>query len=77
MNFITKLPPSKNPVIKVQYNSIWVVVDRYSKWAHCLPFKESYNAKDLRYLWKDRIMRVRDDPEEIISDWDKLFTSAY
>ena len=31
MDFITKLPLSKDPVTEIEYDSIWVVVDRYSK----------------------------------------------
>ena len=53
-----KLPPLKDPVTKIEYDSIWVVVDKYFKWAHCLPFKESYTAKDFGYLWRDRIIQI-------------------
>ena len=77
MDFITKLPLSKDPITEIEYDSIWVVVDRYLKWTYCLPFKENYTAKDLGFLWRDRIVRIRGNPEEIISDRDKLFTSAY
>ena len=77
MDFITKLPLSENPVTKIKYDSIWVIIDRYSKWVHCFPFKETYTAKDLEYLWRDRFVRIHGNPQEIISDRDKLFTSAY
>ena len=77
MDFITKLPVSEDPTTKVKYDSIWVIVDRYSKWAHCLPFRETYTAKELGYLWRDRFARIHGDPEEIINNRDKLFTSTY
>ena len=77
MDFITKLPLSEDPVTKIKYDSIWVVVDRYSKWVHCFSFKETYTAKDLGYLWRDRFVRIHDNPQEIINDRDKLFTSVY
>ena len=53
-----KLPLLKDPVTKVQYDNIWVIIDKYFKWAYYLPFKKSYTAKDLGYLWRDRIVQV-------------------
>ncbi|GJZ14892.1 ty3-gypsy retrotransposon protein [Tanacetum coccineum] len=38
MDFITQLPPSKGKV------SIWVIVDRLSKYAHFLPLSPNYTA---------------------------------
>ena len=31
MDFITKLPKSKDPATRIQYDSIWVVIDRLTK----------------------------------------------
>ena len=77
MDFITKLPGSMDPLTGIEYDSIWVIVDRFTKWTHLLPFKESYNAKQLDMAWQDRIARLKGEPGEIISDRDKLFTSAF
>ena len=77
MDFITKLPKSKDPITEIEYDAIWVIVDRYSKWVHCIPFREDYDSKKLHYLWMDRVVRIRGHPDEIISDRDKLFTSSY
>ena len=63
-----KLPLSKDPVTKIQYDSIYVVIDKFFKLAHCLPFKKSYNIKNLGYLWRDRIVCVRGDLEKIINN---------
>jgi hypothetical protein len=40
MDFITKLPLSKDPTIGVKYNSILIVVDRLTKWVYFIPYKE-------------------------------------
>lgn len=45
MDFITKLPRSKDSVTEVTYDSIWVIMDRMTKWAYFLPFFEKYTAK--------------------------------
>jgi hypothetical protein len=77
MDFITKLPPSCDPADGIIYDAIMVIVDRHTKYTTILPFKETYDAIKLGYIFLDRIIRNRGFPKEIISDRDKLFTSAY
>jgi hypothetical protein len=40
MDFITKLLASKNLVTGVEYNTILIIVDIYTKWSYFLPYKE-------------------------------------
>lgn len=40
MDFITKLPASRDLVTKVEYDSILTIVDRLTKWSYFLPYKE-------------------------------------
>ena len=40
MDFIVKLPLSKDIITDIKYNSILVVVDRLTKYAHFIPWKE-------------------------------------
>ena len=77
MDFITKFPPSMDPTTKEVYDSIMVVVDRHTKYSTIIPFREEYNTVQLAYLFLDKVVKIRRFPEEIISDRDKLFTSAY
>jgi transposase InsO family protein len=59
------------------YDSIFVVVDWFTKYAEMIPFRHSYTAEQLAHVFKDRIIRYHSIPELIISDRDKLFTSNY
>ena len=77
MDFMTSLPPSEEPSTKEIYDSILVVVDRYTKYMTILPFNKKYDATQLAYIFIDRIVRIRGFPKEVISDRDKLFRSAY
>ena len=77
MDFITKLPKSKDPTTTEVYDAIMVIVDRLTKYAIMLPFKEKYNAEQLAFLLLDRLIRDHSIPESITSDRDKLFTSNY
>jgi hypothetical protein len=76
-DFIVKLPPSKEPMTKVAYDSIWVVTDRLTKYGYFIPYKESSDAPELAYAFLRIILSQHGLPEEIISDRDKLFISKF
>ena len=77
MDFVTGLPWSKDPTTELAYDSILVIVDRFTKYAIMVPFRRDYTAQQLAYVLKDRLIREHGIPRTIISDRDKLFTSNY
>ena len=77
MDFITKLPKSKDPTTAEVYNAIIVIIDRLTKYTIILPFKEKYNAEQLAFILLDKLIRDYSIPKSITSDRDKLFTSNY
>ena len=77
IDFITKLPKSKDPVTGITYNSIMVIVDRFTKYLIVVPFKETHTAEQLGHLLLDRLVRDHGVLITIITDRDKLFTSNY
>ena len=77
MDFITKLPKSKDPVTGITYDSIMVIVDRFTKYLIAVPFKETHTAEQLGHLLLDRLVRDHRVPITVITDRDKLFTSNY
>ena len=50
MDFITKLPKSKDPITNITYDTIWVIVNKHTKWTHILLFKETYTAKNFENI---------------------------
>jgi hypothetical protein len=76
-DFVVKLPPSKDPMTGVTYDSILVIVDRLTKFGYMIPYKESSTAEDLAYIFLRIVASVHGVPTEIISDRDKLFTSKF
>ncbi|CAJ2661553.1 unnamed protein product [Trifolium pratense] len=71
MDFIGGLP-------KVQgVDTIMVVVDRLTKYAHFLPVKHPYTAKDIAELFIKEIVRLHGFPSSIVSDRDKVFLSSF
>ena len=77
MDFITKLPKSKDPVTGITYNLIMVIVDRFTKYLIVVLFKETHTAEQLGHLLLDRLVRDHGVLIMIITDRDKLFTSNY
>jgi hypothetical protein len=71
MDFIEGLPMSDNA------NVILVIVDRLTKYAHFLPLKHPYTAATVAKLYLDNIVKLHGVPLSIISDRDKIFTSAF
>ena len=49
MDFITKLPKSKDLLIKTEYDSIFIVVDRLLGFRSFEPYLESSDSKALVY----------------------------
>jgi hypothetical protein len=47
MDFVVKLPISIDPIIKVAYDLIIIIVDKLTKYAIIIPFKETYNILEL------------------------------
>nr|GFA15644.1 putative reverse transcriptase domain-containing protein [Tanacetum cinerariifolium] len=65
MDFITKLPKTTNG-----YDTIWVIVDRLTKYAHFLPMKENDPMEKLMKLYMKEVVTRRGVPVSIISDRD-------
>ena len=77
MDFVVKLPKSKDPVTGDTFDSIMVIVDKLTKYAVLIPYKETYKAYQLGFILLDKLIRDHGIPESIILDRDRLFISYY
>ncbi|KAM6542928.1 hypothetical protein CsatB_007375 [Cannabis sativa] len=59
------------------YDSVWVLVDRFTKSAHFLPIKVTYTIDQYADLYVKEIVRLHGIPKCIISDRDPKFTSKF
>jgi len=57
-------------------NCIMVVVDKFSKYAHFVPLTQPFTALKVAVAYMDNIYKLHGFPQAIISDRDRIFTSA-
>jgi transposase InsO family protein len=71
LDFIEGLPRSAHA------DTILVVVDLFSKYAHFLPLLHPYTALKVAQLLMDSVYKLHGLPQSIVSDRDKVFTSKF
>jgi hypothetical protein len=72
MDFIVGLPKTSKG-----YESIWVIVDRFTKAAHFLPVKTLYPTKTYVELYIARIMSLHGVPKTIVFDQGPQFVYKF
>ena len=76
MDFITDLPPSKDAE-DAAYDSILVIMDRYTKMALYIPTRKTVTAEELAQLFVHRVVRSYGVPKGIVSDGGAVFTRNF
>lgn len=71
MDFIVKLPKSNG------FDSILVVVDRFSKMSHFMACNEAMDAEQLADLFLKTVIKYHGLPMDIVTDRGTLFTSRF
>ncbi|WVZ75482.1 LOW QUALITY PROTEIN: hypothetical protein U9M48_023528 [Paspalum notatum var. saurae] len=72
MDFVVGLPRTQKG-----YDSIWVIIDRFTKSAHFLPVKTVYRANTYAKLYIAKIVSLHGVPRTITSDRGSVFVSHF
>lgn len=70
MDFIEGLPKSQ------KFDTIMVVIDKYTKYAHFIPLAHPFSTLTVAQAYLDLVYKLHGLPQGIVSDRDKIFTSA-
>lgn len=70
LDFIEGLPKSKT------FNTILVVIEKFSKYAHFIPLAHPYTTLTIAQLYLNNVYKLHGLPNITISHRDKIFTSA-
>lgn len=71
MDFITRLPNSGG------YDTMLVVIDRFSKFAHFIPIKHPHTAKDIANVFLREIVKLHGYLKSTVTDHDRVFISHF
>jgi len=72
MDFVVRLPRTPRG-----FDSIWVIVDRLTKFAHFILINIRFSLEKLTSLYISEIVRLHGVPSSIVSDRDPRFTSRF
>ena len=72
MDFIVGLPPTHN-----NFDSIWVIVDRLTKFAHFILVRTDYRPHEYAELYFSHIVRLHSVLRTIVSDRGPQFTTHF
>ena len=72
MDFVSVLPRTQRG-----HDTIWVIVDRLTKYAHFLTISMKYSLEKLAKLYLDKMVKLHRIPVSIVVDWDPRFMSNF
>jgi hypothetical protein len=73
LDFVIKLLLSRDPIIRIEYDSILVIMDRLTKYIYIILYLEASTAENLVYAFLRVVIANYNALEEMISDKDKFF----
>src|SRR6266566_431221 len=77
MDFIVKLSKSRDLVNNINYNSIFVIIERFIKYSKFIFINESYSTEDFVDIVIRKIINNYRLPDEFVTDRSTIFVFQF
>ena len=72
-DFIVKLLKLKNPITRQEYNSIFIIINKFTKWGYFITYTKEILAEDIAQVYIKEVFLRYEISDKIISDKDTRF----
>ena len=72
-----KLLKLKDPITKQEYNSIFIIIDKFTKWGYFIAYIKEILVKDVVQVYIKEVFVRYGVPDKIILDKDTRFILAF
>ena len=72
-----KLPKLKDPITEQEYNSIFIIVDKFTKWGYFIAYTEEILAEDMAQIYIKEVFLKYGVLAKIILNRDTKFILAF
>ena len=76
-DFIVKLSKLKNPIIGQEYDSIFIIIDKFTKWGYFIAYIEEILAEDIVQVYIKEVFSKHRALDKIILNKDTRFMLAF
>ena len=76
-DFIIKLLKSKDPIIRQEYDSIFIIIDKFIKWGYFITYIKEILAKEVAQIYIKEVFTRHRILDKIILDKDIRFILVY
>ena len=72
-----KLLKLKDPITKQEYNSIFIIIDKFTKWGYFIAYTEEISAEDVVQVYIKEVFLKHRAPDKIILNKDTRFILVF
>ena len=76
-DFIIKLLKLKDPITRQKYNSIFIIIDKFTKWGYFIAYTKEILVKDIAQVYIKEVFTKYRVLDKIILNKDTQFILAF
>ena len=76
-DFIVKLLKLKDPITRQEYNSIFIIIDKFTKWGYFITYIKEILVKDIAQTYIKEVFLRHKVLDKIILDRDTQFILVF